>query len=221
MARCLLCDQEFLVKPTFWKLLLQLEEGDGSCPSCQSAFERIGDQHCPSCYKVNDGQICQDCLYWQDQGYQVNHQALYVYNPAMKAYMSRYKFFGDYVLARLFAKDIRQALRAQRGYVVVPVPVSRQTLAERGFNQVEGLLLAAGVAYQDLLTKGEGAKQSSKTRQERLTSTPDYVLLGEMPLPQKIILVDDVYTTGATIASIIRLFRENGVEEVKSFSLSR
>lgn len=221
MISCLLCGEVLDTRPRFYQILLLQEEGVSLCPSCQSGFERIGDSYCPRCCKPNDGEVCSDCIYWEEQGIIVAHHSLYCYNESMKSYFSLYKFFGDYCIAQLFAKDIKKALKKYKGYTVVPVPVSPKTFEERGFNQVEGLLQAAGVTYASLLTKGEGVKQSSKTREERLKATPDYILLENIKLPQKIILVDDIYTTGATIACITRLLRENGVETVKTFSLSR
>jgi competence protein ComFC len=221
MSNCLLCGEILEIHPKFYQILTLQEEVVSLCPTCQAGFEKIGDSHCPCCCKPNDGEICSDCLYWQEQGVVVNHEAIYSYNTAMKSYFSLYKFFGDYLLAQLFAKDIKKALKKHKGYAVVPVPVSPKTFAERGFNQVEGLLAAAGVPVVQVLIKGEGKKQSSKTRAERLKSTPQYGILDKNALPKKIILVDDIYTTGATIASIARLLRENGVESVKTFSLSR
>lgn len=218
---CLLCGGDVSSPPRFTDLILLRHPSDLACSPCRLSFEKIAEPHCPSCYKVGRSEVCTDCLYWQEQGYQVSHQALYHYNQAMKSYFSLYKFFGDYVLAQLFAQDIKKAIKAYKGYVVVPVPVSPGTLAERGFNQVAGLLDMAGVAYQDLLTKGEGVKQSEKSRADRLASRPNYQLLSEKNLPKKILLVDDIYTTGATIASIVGLLHEKGVSEVKTFSLCR
>ncbi|MGT2896431.1 ComF family protein [Streptococcus entericus] len=218
---CLLCRQDLEQSTTFWAILCLYQDRQLICQSCREQFVRIGASHCPTCYKELTNGSCADCLYWQERGVNINHFALYRYNEAMKSYFSLYKFFGDYVLAQLFAKDVKEALKPYRDYQVVPVPVSPQTREERGFNQVEGLLEAAGVSYHNILAKGEGLKQSSKSRKERLESQPKYELLAGCNLFKKIILIDDIYTTGATIAVITRLLLENGVEEVKTFSLAR
>lgn len=218
---CLLCGGDVSSPPRFTDLILLHQTSDLTCSPCRLSFEKIAEPHCPSCYRSGSSEVCSDCLYWQEQGCQINHQALYRYNEAMKAYFSLYKFFGDYVLTQLFAKEIKKALKAYKDYVLVPVPVSPATLAERGFNQVEGLLDMAGLTYQQVLVKGEGVKQSEKSRADRLASRPNYQLKAGVPLPEKIILVDDIYTTGATLASIVGLLRENGVREVKTFSLAR
>lgn len=226
MSHCLLCGQDLPQTVRFTDIVFLRRPLVGACSDCWAGFEQIAEHRCPTCckpYGEEDAidQSCSDCLYWLAEGEVVDHLALYSYNGAMKSYFSRYKFFGDYLLAQLFAKDIKDALKPYKDYTLVPVPVSAKTYEERGFNQVEGLLQAAGLPYQNLLTKGEGAKQSSKSRQERLLSRPDYQILPEKSVPPKIFLVDDIYTTGATIAVIKGILRENGAEIVKTFSLSR
>ncbi|MGT2936467.1 ComF family protein [Streptococcus caprae] len=139
----------------------------------------------------------------------------------MRDYFKHYKFLGDYLLREVFAGELRQALKAYKDYTIVPVPVSSETLLDRGFNQVTGLLEGAGIFYQDCLSKEEAAKQSHLTRQERLALKNHYSLATEQALPERVLLVDDVYTTGATIVSIALLFHEKGVKDVKTFSLAR
>lgn len=219
---CLLCGEPSHTAPSilddfFWFY----KPTNDPCLACLSSFEKIAEPYCLSCHKPGDESCCSDCAHWKEQGFSVQHQALYHYNDAMKDYMSLYKFYGDYVLAQLFAKDLKEALKAYSDYAIVPVPVSSQTLAERGFNQVEGLLEAADIPFISLLSKGEGDKQSSRSREERLTADLPYALLPQVNLPKKVLIVDDVYTTGATLARIAQLLREQGVEEVRTFSLAR
>lgn len=220
---CMICRHLIEGQLIFWEIPCLRAGRKYACDTCMANFEPIAEQHCQTCYKEGEEETCSDCLYWLEQGVKVDHLALYRYNDAMKDYFSLYKFHGDRAMSQVFGETFWDTLLPYRkeGYTVVPVPVSPETLAERGFNQVESLLNNAEVPFQKLLTKAEGVKQSSKTRQERLFSQPQYHLATKDPLPKKVMLVDDVYTTGATIAAITRLLRENGVEEVKSFSLAR
>ena len=129
----------------------------------------------------------------------------------MKDYFSAYKFQGDYLLRKVFIKPIKEALREYTNYTLVPIPLSSSSLENRGFNQV-----------QALLGKEDGSvKQSSKTRQERLKTQQNFYLRKHKELPDKVMLVDDIYTTGMTIQLASQLLRENGVKTIKSFSLAR
>jgi len=138
---------------------------------------------------------CQDCQFWCKEEVEVSHRAIFTYNQAMKDFFSRYKFDGD--------------------------PLSPERLLERGFNQVEGLVEAAEFSLQDLLEKREERASSSKNRSERLgTELPFFIKRG-VTIPKKILLIDDIYTTGTTINRVKKLLEEAGAEDVKTFSLVR
>ena len=94
-------------------------------------------------------------------------------------------------------------------------------MLERGFNQVEGLVEAAGFAYLDLLEKREERASSSKSRSERLETEFLSLLKVESLFLKKILLIDDIYTTGTTINRVKKLLEEAGAEDVKTFSLVR
>ncbi|MDY3823993.1 ComF family protein [Streptococcus sp.] len=158
---------------------------------------------------------------WEKKGELVAHEALYVYDKQMKEYFSRFKFQGDYHLAAVFSRELKQVLKKYKDYTIVPVPVSEERYQERGFNQVTALLEFAGLPYQNLVLKKDSKKQSSKTKQEHLAGQQIFRLRKNQALPSKILIVDDIYTTGSTIALMKTLFTEKNVKKIKSFSLSR
>lgn len=222
---CLLCFQPYDQPLTFVQLFSFACQPAGICPDCRAGFCCISEKHCPTCYKDQAEIACQDCQTWVDKGIQVRHAALYRYNEAMKDYFSRFKFLGDYCLRQAFAQDFKafltQFAQDQKDWILVPIPVSEATLAERGFNQVSALLDAARLPYQDLLTKADGPKQSSKTRLERLSSPQVFALREGCSVPEKIILIDDIYTTGATLQLAKQLLQAHGAHEIISCSLCR
>lgn len=155
------------------------------------------------------------------KGYIPKHLAIYRYEENMKDYFSRYKFMGDYCLRKTFQKDIKNNLKPffKKGYTIVPVPLSEERLVERGFNQVEGLI--EGIPYQDIFEKRDIKKQSSKTRKERLSQDNAFCLKKGIDVPDKIIIVDDIYTTGSTLYHMVQLLEAIGIKEVLTFSLAR
>ncbi|MEI2283214.1 ComF family protein [Paenibacillus polysaccharolyticus] len=97
---------------------------------------------------------------------------------------------------------------------VTYVPVSDERLAERGFNQAErlatGLAITAGLPCVDLLQRQiNTGKQSFKSRAERFETMKhafsikldefDFSLLKNYSKPFKLLLIDDIYTTGSTL----------------------
>ena len=219
--KCLLCGQTMKAVLTFSSFLLLRNDVSCLCLDCDSTFENIGEDHCPSCMKRGLSTTCKDCKLWCKEGIQVDHKAIFTYNQAMKDFFSRYKFDGDFLLRKVFAPVLADELKKYRDYEFVVIPLSPERLLERGFNQVEVLVEAAGFSFQDLLGKREEKASSSKNRSERLATEIPFYIKTEAPLPKKILLIDDIYTTGATINRVKRLFEEAGVLEVKTFSLVR
>ncbi|HFI0107225.1 TPA: ComF family protein [Streptococcus suis] len=217
MSNCLLCTQNLKTRQTFSELIFFGKTQSGVCHDCLATFEKIAEQHCPYCFKSGEEGSCKDCHYWLRKGKSVSHTAIFQYNEAMADYFSRYKFQGDYVLRKIFARELKKTLADFSDYTIVPIPLSQ----ERGFNQVTVLLEAAKIPYRELLGKRDSKKQSSKSREERLETEQTFHLLVEKNLPEKILLIDDIYTTGATIQLAKSLFMKTGQKEIKTFSLCR
>ena len=218
---CLLCGQTIKSDFTFSHLLLLKNENNYLCSDCESTFEKIGEDYCPNCMKTGLSTMCQDCKLWCKEEIRVDHNAIFTYNQAMKDFFSRYKFDGDFLLRKVFAPVLADELKKYKEYQFVVIPLSPERLLERGFNQVEGLVEAAGFSFQDLLGKREESASSSKSRLERLATEIPFFIKTEAPLPKKILLIDDIYTTGATVNRVKRLFEEAGALDVKTFSLVR
>ena len=218
---CLLCGQTTKSDLTFSHLLLLKNERNYLCIACDSTFEKIGEDHCPNCMKIDVSTKCQDCKLWCKEGIQVSHKAIFTYNQAMKDFFSRYKFDGDFLLRKVFAPVLANGLKKYGDYQFVVIPLSPERLLERGFNQVEGLVEAAGFSFKDILGKREESASSSKSRLERLATEIPFFIKDGISLPKKILLIDDIYTTGATVNRVKRLLEEAGALEVKTFSLVR
>ena len=219
--KCLLCAKSLQTEISFTNLLCFKKEEELVCESCISSFESIGDNHCPSCFKKDVSTNCQDCQFWCKKGVKVDHAALYSYNQAMKEYFSRYKFDGDYMLRKVFATILSENLKKYKGYDFVLIPLSPERYAKRGFNQVAGLIEAAGLSHLDVLGKREEKASSSKNRSERLATELPFFIKEDSRIPKKILLIDDIYTTGATVNRVKSMLENAGAEEVRTFSLVR
>lgn len=148
-----------------------------------------------------------------------DHIALYRYNDAMRDYLHRYKFMKDIILAKVFRKELNACLHKLKG-IVVPVPLHTSKLQERTFAQVEELLNAAYIPYEQLLEKTSAESQSSKNREERI-ATPQLFNVKGYVQAQHYIIFDDIYTTGTTINHAKKALLEAGANSVGSVSLIR
>ena len=221
MTECLLCKGQIEEKSSFLQLFLLKEGGPSCCPVCYQNFERISEEHCPRCFRNGQSDLCADCQKWEKEGNQVQHQSLFTYNEAMKNYFSQYKFQGDYALRFVFAKAAKKAVKMFREHTIVPIPVSIEKFQVRGFNQVQGILDAANLSYRDILEKKDTLAQSSKTREERLQTQQAFKIKNGVDLPDRILLVDDIYTTGKTLQLAKQILLEAGVKEILTFSIAR
>ena len=221
MTECLLCKGQIKDKSSFLRLFLLKEEGPSCCSTCYQKFECISKEHCPRCFRNGQSDLCTDCQKWEKEGNLVRHQSIFTYNQAMKAYFGQYKFQGDYALRFVFAKATKKAVKMFREHSIVPIPVSIEKFQVRGFNQVQGILDAANLSYRNILEKKDTLAQSSKTREERLQTQQAFKIKNGVDLPDKILLVDDIYTTGKTLQLAKQILLEAGVKEVLTFSIAR
>ncbi|GFH42607.1 amidophosphoribosyltransferase [Lactococcus hodotermopsidis] len=215
MTTCLLCHNTLTPTVKFSDIFLSQVNHETICQTCFAQFELISDQHCQICYKPEIDGVCSECA---ERSEQTPHRAIFHYNNFAKAYFQTYKFNGDFRLRSAFDTKLATTLKNQ---IIVPIPVSAERLQTRGFNQLTGFLNSAKLPYLDILTKNETAHQSHKTRAERLSSENPFTLKNACHIPEKLVIFDDIYTTGTTLRHAISLLKNAGCANVSTFSLFR
>lgn len=136
------------------------------------------------------------------------------------------KYRGNYELGVMLGKWFGEALVQDKDFPhfdwVVPVPLHRRKLSIRGYNQseaiAEGLQFSTGIEMKrNVLTRvRHTATQTRKRRIERWENVEDIfqVTMDEDLKDKKVLIVDDVLTTGSTLASCSSAFIKAGVEQV-------
>ena len=144
-----------------------------------------------------------------------------------------YKYGYASEIAAVFRKFIVR-FAAERGLwlegfaVIVPVPLHPRRLAERGFNQA--LALAAmlgetlGRPVADALARSRYTKpQARLSKEERHKNVAD-VFVGrhrEAVTGRRVLLVDDIYSTGSTLVAAAKALRSAGAADIVGFTLAR
>lgn len=115
--------------------------------------------------------------------------------------------------------------------LVAPIPLSPQRLQERGFNQADRIAQLLARHYQKpyipnlLVLKDDESKQSKRGRPERLARLFDRFLNNEGHrsdiINKRILLVDDIYTTGATMHAAAWILRRDGARSVTGYTIAR
>ncbi|WP_225743299.1 ComF family protein [Marinilactibacillus sp. Marseille-P9653] len=109
--------------------------------------------------------------------------------------------------------------------MIVPIPVSKKSFQIRGFNQTGIMLKTARIPYTNLLENTTTEKnQSKKTRQERLQSIQPFRIADQNKVSikgKRVLVIDDVYTTGRTMIYAMECLISEGARNVQSLSVFR
>lgn len=109
--------------------------------------------------------------------------------------------------------------------VVVPVPLHPRREYQRGFNQAEDLARELGVPVMPLLKRVVFTQSQIELpkdqRQENVKDAFGFRPSASASIPQIVVLVDDVSTTGATLESCARVLKSAGVKEVRALTAAR
>jgi competence protein ComFC len=154
------------------------------------------------------------------------------YDDLLKDCIASFKFDGFPELGRPLIDMALKSLSERLGDydMIVPVPLYRQRKEERGYNQsellAERLSQIVGVDFAPgILERVKPTKQQAKlSMEERRVNVRDAFATGpgrdRLLKGRKILLVDDIVTTGATISEAARPLRSGGAERVDVFALA-
>jgi ComF family protein len=154
------------------------------------------------------------------------------YDYPWSALITQFKFQGQPGWARSFATLLRSSPwvepAIEQAAHVLPMPLARERLLERGFNQA--LLLARCLAPdktrpQMLLRIRHTATQSELDRDARLANVKGAFAVDPLVAPQlrhaRVVLVDDVMTSGATVFSAAAVLRRAGASHITAIVVAR
>jgi ComF family protein len=117
----------------------------------------------------------------------------------------------------------------KRDFVLIPVPLQKRRLKWRGFNQAEeiaknlSVFLEIPLLFDVLIKEKETLPQvrlSDKERRRNLSGS-FFCKNKERVLGKKILLVDDIYTTGSTMKEAAKVLKESGAKEVIGIVIAR
>ena len=214
------------------------------CAECARQISLVKGPICLSCgsmFKSNEGddRICGDCISAPKQFRIARAPA--VYDQAMMHLIHCFKYNAKIQLARPFGGLLLRALNrywsADSFDVIVPVPLSGNRIRQRGFNQAyllicgwekitiqSGLDLSGARIIKDVLVrKRTTLPQTGLGRKARMENIKNVFSVREQAdiKEKRILLVDDVYTTGATVNECARALKDHGARSVDVLTLAR
>lgn len=204
------------------------------CDECRRKISLIGSQVCRRCGAPVDQLPCKECsgrdLYFDEA------RSTAVYEDPLREAIHQLKFSCHSCIAPDLAEIMCEyVLNEQAAYgarssdILVPIPVDKKRRRERGFNQ--SLLLAEQLAVtmrkpvvSDVLTRVKSVPpQSNLGYEERLVNLEGVFTVTDVHriAGVKILLIDDVYTTGSTVNEASKTLKEAGASEVRVLTLAR
>lgn len=224
--RCLICDESIISIPDIWELFFSRRiVNQNVCDLCFSKFEKITSLKCKYCDKKGNyiENICTDCTRWKSYyGNYIKHHALFTYNTHMQSYFRSYKRNGDIELAKVFSSYLSKKNIFSKFDIVTYIPSTQKHIEIRKFNPVFELFKEVPKLQRIFEVKLDSGAQAEKSRVERLKAPQKFSLVKEIPNNSKILIVDDIYTTGRTINHCRDLLLNLNIKiTIETFSLVR
>ena len=214
----------------------QVRPGEYLCDRCEAKIVRIAPPFCETCSEPFDGSIniaftCANCA----------HRTIH-FDAAVAAYRGRgivrdvihqFKYNRQVHLRHLVGKWLRAALddgrlRSQQFDVIVPVPLHPARQRERGFNQAsllaESLSAQISIRCRPLLKRIRyTTTQTALDRSERMENLHNAFRLRKNANVRglRVLLIDDVLTTGSTLSECARVLKRAGAISVHAATAAR
>jgi ComF family protein len=160
-------------------------------------------------------------------------RSVYHYEGALRELVLKFKYGSRFFLAEEFAKDLAGAFGEHDFFkscdFIVPVPLNILRRLKRGYNQAELLALELSkilkkpmlknVLFRSKITKAQ-FKLSKKEREKNIKGS-FYVKESPLIKKKRILLIDDIATTGTTVSECAYVLKKAGAKEVFVLTLAR
>ena len=213
---------------------IRKDDGPGACPDCATRLPYVTEPVCECCGKpISSAREvrCTDCAR-RSRPMLSSGVALWVYREDTKKAMAGFKYGGFRRDAAYFADELASRAHERifqwKPDVLVPIPIHRKRARVRGFNQAELLAEELGARLQ-IPMESLLVRTQSTTALKALTPDERRGILRKAfavdmerfdpDTHRRIVLIDDIYTTGATMEACAGLLREAGAEAVFSACL--
>lgn len=201
------------------------------CTTCLDQVIFTDKNTCLKCGKPiedNTKELCFDCN--KKTRYFDEHRAAYVYKGVLRHAMYGFKYANKRCYAKLFARDIvlknYDWLCRLQVDAIVPIPMYEAKKKIRGYNQAEKLAdeisKMINVPVNNALLvrcKNTIPMKNLTDVQRRINLENAFICKGFNVKYNRLLLVDDIFTTGATFDSVASVLKANGVEKIYCVSV--
>lgn len=198
---------------------------------CLICFKLIGQEiSLTNLFSLNK-KICDHCFKQFkviDKEEQINHVStwfLYEYNHFIKSLIYQYKGCYDLLLKDAFLDRFKEHIQKKyKNYTVIFPPSNQEEDFKRGFNHMQEIAKSLKLPYLVLFKKKYSYKQSSQSYKERINIQNVIQLNNNLiNLNKKYLIIDDIYTSGSTLKTIISILIKKGIkkENIKAIIIAK
>jgi len=206
----------------------ELGDTNSLCASCSSQLQRVPNP-CQNCGQPNPlgGLVCPACLLnpprWQKIIAPLQYRGL------VRDYLIQLKFSEALYLAKSLGQECIDPFRQSlpKPEVLLPVPLHRTRLFERGYNQAYEIAtvlsgaLGIPIDRHALIRTRPTPSQSGLSASQRESNIRKAFTYAPKHEYRHVALIDDIVTTGSTVTEITRALHRGGVEYVEIWALAR
>lgn len=196
------------------------------CKECRKEIRYIQEPACKKCGKMllcEEQEYCYDCN--KQEHIFIRGLSLWIYDKNIKKSLYRFKYNNKQEYAKIYANEIMMHHgRQMKGWnvdAIIPIPLHKSKLRSRGFNQAEILakelskLLVIPCYNNYVMRSKKTLPQKSLNDKQRKNNLKNAFKIGVNDVKlNKVILIDDIYTTGITVDSVTEVLNYAGVNEV-------
>ncbi len=162
-----------------------------------------------------------------------NHYYIFKYDNLIRKLIIDYKFNEKPYLYRSFLEFLnnyqKEYIQFKIYDIIIPVPISKKRKKERGYNQ--SLLIARKISSKEKIKLGDKViskvknnnTQSKLNKEERAENVKNvYKITKDKEIINKnILLIDDIYTTGATLNECSRMLKQAGAKKIDVLTIAK
>ena len=194
-------------------------EGVVMCYDCLAAAGEPPPPRCVGCRKLTKNyQTCRSCKSWL----KLEHvYVATVYDGVYRELEQAFKFDLKRSAAEPMAKMMSDMLPRSNNSILCPVPTAPARIRMRGFDHANYLTKALSsqtcLTRESLLQRASNTRQLGSSRQKRIDQMGSIFTVKDGSMThENVLLVDDVTTTGATLAACAQELRKAGVKHVSA-----
>ncbi len=216
-----------IARKTLDEILEIIYEPSDTCPTCFELFMQK-EYLCPNC--INKIKYCTESSF-EIHGKMLHVYSLSYFSGVTQKLIINLKYKSDFDAGRFLARLLYEKYKDlfKEIDLLIPAPCSYKSFSRRGYNQsfviCKEIQKISNIKTLDILTKSNKSRdQIGLSKEERWQNLKDSINIKEKNLQlklKKVILIDDVFTTGATSYYCVEALKKTGIKDITILTLAK